>query len=530
VASIILWSCAQESRPQGGPRDELPPEIVESKSTPNYQVFFDEKNIRLTFDEFVNIDKPVQSVIISPPMSRTPTIYARGKEIRIEIPDEEELKPNATYLFNFGESIRDFTESNKLKNYSFIFSTGAFIDSLSVRGKVINAFDKTPVEDVLVMLYDSYQDSIVYQERPFYFASTEKDGSFIINNVRSDSFKIFALKDENVNYIYDQENEQIGFIDSLIYVSADTLAQSYEIEVFLPEQTYVLKEFDAKTYGRVDILFTQSPQNVTVTNNLNSGEFYPEISGDSLIYWYDIEQDTSFKLFVEDSTFISDTISVRKLSRATYIKENQLEILRNNLEAKDRLRPDTDFVLQFNYPLKGINESAVKIYKDSINGETIALKVDSINQSKIRMSYDFRQDSFYTIVLDSAAVESIHGLVNDSISVSFTINNLDNYGSITLKYDSLDTEIDYVIYLKQKETTISKQIIQNSKNGILSFTQLLPGEYSFEFIEDRNKNGRWDPGVYLSKEFSEEIIKVNTEAVKSSWEIDATFYGFMKGG
>ncbi len=528
LSSLLWWSCAQESRPQGGPRDEAPPVIDESRSTDNYQVHFDEKNIRLAFDEFVTIDKPVQSVIISPPMSRNPRIYARGKEIRIEIPDEETLKPDATYLINFGESIRDFTESNKLKNYSFIFSTGAYIDSLTVSGRVVSAFDKEPVEDVLVMLYDTFPDSIVYEQRPFYFASTEKDGSFIINNVRADTFKVFALKDENVNYLNDLDNELIGFLDSLIVVSDDSTSLSYELEVFLPEQAYALKEYDAKTYGKIDFLFTQSPQNVVVTNSLDRGDFYAEVSGDSLVYWYQLERDTSFKVYIQDSSFIVDTINIRKLSSSKFRQENSLKVLNTNLEPKDLLRPNTALSVQYNFPLVEIDESAFRLEQDSMELTGYMVSIDSIRPSRVLVSYPYLPDSAYTLTLDSAALISLHGLASDSLSLSFQTSNMANYGSITLNYDSLDIMQDYVVYLQQGERQIEKRIIQNSQEGSLSFEQLLPGEYNFEFIRDENKNGRWDPGVYLSKTFSEEIIRVKTEAVKPSWEIEATFYGFEK--
>ena len=528
LCSLLWWSCAQESRPQGGPRDETAPVIDESKSTPNYQVYFNEKMVRLTFDEFVSIDRPVQSVVISPPLSRNPKIYARGKEIRIEIPDEEKLKPNATYLINFGESIRDFTESNKLKNYSFIFSTGAYIDSLTVSGMVTNAFDKQPVEDVLVMLYDTFPDSIVYEQRPFYFASTEKDGSFTINNVRADTFKVFALKDENVNYLNDLDNELIGFLDSLIVVKDDSIRQSYELEVFLPEQDYALKEFDAKTYGRVSFIFTQSPQHVQVSNTLNQGDFYAEVSGDSLIYWYHLERDTNFTVFIQDSTLILDTINVRKLSISEFQQENSLKVLNNNLEPKGLLRPNTALSLEFNFPLANIDTSAFSLAKDSVALTDFSVRIDSIRTSRVLISYPFQADSAYILTVDSAAVRSFHGMMSDSLSLSFKANNLDNYGSITLSYDSLDISKDYVVLLQQGDKIIEKRLIRNSAAGSFNFTQLVPGEYQFEFINDDNKNGRWDPGVYLSKKFSEDILSVKTEAVKPSWELQATFYGFTK--
>ena len=130
--------------------------------------------------------------------------------------EEEKLRDNTTYTINFGEAIQDLTEGNAPKDFRFIFATGPYIDSLSVQGTVRDAFTNELKEDVFVILYDNLEDSVVNKERPYYFAKTDKTGKFRIPNVKQDTFKIFALIDNNFNYLFDAENEQIGFLNQNI--------------------------------------------------------------------------------------------------------------------------------------------------------------------------------------------------------------------------------------------------------------------------------------------------------------------------
>ena len=105
-------------------------------------------------------------------MKTMPEITPLGtasKEINIKIFDT--LLPNTTYAFNFGESIVDNNEGNPYPFYKYVFSTGTYIDSLTVSGYVEDAFEKNTDEFISVMLYDvdsTFTDSIIYKEKPKY--------------------------------------------------------------------------------------------------------------------------------------------------------------------------------------------------------------------------------------------------------------------------------------------------------------------------------------------------------------------------
>ena len=124
-AVILLTSnCARKGRPNGGLKDSLAPVMVIA-NPPYKSINFNSKKIKLSFDEYVTLDKLNQQLVISPPLKYAPTISPQGspsKEITIKLTDT--LKENTTYIFNFGNSIKDNNEGNTLKSFNYVFSTG----------------------------------------------------------------------------------------------------------------------------------------------------------------------------------------------------------------------------------------------------------------------------------------------------------------------------------------------------------------------------------------------------------------------
>ncbi len=213
IILLIIGSCANVVSPTGGPKDEQPPRVLRS-TPPNYSPHYKGEEIRIYFDEFVELRELRQNLLISPPLKNDPEIRLRGRSVVINI--EDTLRENTTYNFFFGESIVDITEGNPLSNFQFVFSTGEYVDSLSVQGKIVDAATLEPAKDAFVMMYDSIFDSVPMLQRPVYISKTNEEGTFNIRNMRDDEYLMFALVDMNSNYLYDTPDEKIAFSDSLI--------------------------------------------------------------------------------------------------------------------------------------------------------------------------------------------------------------------------------------------------------------------------------------------------------------------------
>jgi hypothetical protein len=221
---LLFQGCAKVGNPTGGPKDVQPPKYL--KGIPeNRSLNFTGDRIDIAFDEYIQLKDENSEVLISPPMKEKPVIRVREKELRVTF--NSELRPQTTYTINFGGSLSDLNESNLLPDFEFVFSTGSKIDSLSVTGKVVDAFNHKPEskERMVVMLYENLSDSAPLVEIPRYYGRANKDGLYSVNNIHPDTFRIIALQDENNNLHYDQGIEEIGFLDSLLIITAENVVK-----------------------------------------------------------------------------------------------------------------------------------------------------------------------------------------------------------------------------------------------------------------------------------------------------------------
>ncbi len=132
--------------------------------------------ILLTFDEYIDMKDLRKNLIVSPVPKIMPTITSHLRVITINIKDT--LQPNTTYSMNFGRAVTDVNEGNVLKNFTYVFSTGPYIDSVSYSGRVIMASTGKPDSTLIAILHDNLDDSAIAKLRPRYIARL--DSSVII--------------------------------------------------------------------------------------------------------------------------------------------------------------------------------------------------------------------------------------------------------------------------------------------------------------------------------------------------------------
>ena len=215
----FLLSCANPVAPTGGPKDTTPPKALKF-DPPNFSTNFRDNTIKIDFDEFIALKNQSAEVNISPPQKTPPDLKLRGKSLLVKLADT--LASNMTYSIDFGKSISDITENNALTGFSYVFSTGPYIDSLSLRGTVQNAFDLSPQKDVFALLYVDRHDTIAFDSlplkvKPYYVTKTNEKGDFMFHNLRASPMKLTALADLNGNLIFDQATEKVAFSDSLVH-------------------------------------------------------------------------------------------------------------------------------------------------------------------------------------------------------------------------------------------------------------------------------------------------------------------------
>lgn len=214
--STLHAGCAQIGMPTGGPKDSLPPVLVEV-TPPHNSTQFTGKTIRFTFNEYLDIKDAFSNVILSPLPGKNPTVTYNRKTMVVRLRDT--LKPNTTYSIQFGNAVTDYNEGNILKDFSYVFSTGTTIDSFKLSGNVLMAESGRADTTLMVFLYSNLHDSAVRKLKPDYITRVRSGGAFEFSNLPPMPFRMYALKDADGGKTYNQVMETFAFSDETLFPS-----------------------------------------------------------------------------------------------------------------------------------------------------------------------------------------------------------------------------------------------------------------------------------------------------------------------
>jgi hypothetical protein len=552
LAGLIFSACANPIPPEGGPRDTSPPALDSLNSTRNYQTRFAKQTVVLAFDEWVELRDAFTQIVISPPLEHRPQIIRKKKTIQVSFDEREVLRDSATYVINFGQAIRDLTEGN-VAPIVFVFSTGDYIDSLSVPGTIADAYTGKAEENVLFMLYENLSDSVVYKDRPFYFARTDKEGRFNVTNVKGGNFKAFALLDQNLNYRFDSDVEKIAFLDSILLVqglnpappgnsssvlplSDSAAATAYPgtpalaLRLFEEEKPLFLQTKETGSYGMVKLSFNREPHDALVRFDSIGQVVYQEMEKDTIRLWYHAQADTAdWKVYVRRDSLV-DTVLVRAGLKAGFPGAAALRLTPTPAGAANRQPPGQPYALAFNHPLAALDSLQIKVFEDSSRVEIRPrLYLDTLKRRQLVVDYPWKEGKSYEVAILAGAVTDIFGLANaDSLGRSFTTSLAKDFGTLTLKVSNLDTGKAYLLRLLDKNGGLVQAF---RPAGVNSFQQTLkfltPGLYELEIIEDLDRNGRWTTGSYPLRRQPERVQRKALEELRANWEmesaIDAAF-------
>ncbi|MEP6646399.1 MAG: Ig-like domain-containing protein [Saprospiraceae bacterium] len=502
-----LIACASPRSPTGGAKDVKPPAIVEEQSTPNKQTNFHEKQITIVFDEWIILKDIYTQLVVSPLMPHDPDIKQKGKGLVIKLPDS--LRANTTYTINFGNAIADLNENNVLENYAFVFSTGNELDSVRLTGNVINAFTLKPADGVWVMLYQVGEDSAIYKHKPEYVAKTNKEGKWIMSNLRRDSFELVALKDDNQNFLYDQEGELIGWREEVIHTDNP--------EIKIPE----IKVFPRENRNRINQIINVAPGWLKVVIDAPHPKpkplFLPELTenistwdGDTLQIWYDPAKNyAGYAVMNDDSTLIraSQTKSLLSLPATVRLTAG-------------RLRPGAHAIFLSATPIMVFDTSKISLQLDSLGNIPFIIEKNQIDPRKFELSAGWVEQKRYNLTFLPGAITDYWGRINDTIRESLVVTGTDQYGDLTMTIDGMDSTKQYLLLIKEGEQIRDTFVIEHHSMIHLTKKGLAPGKYNIEMIEDLNQNGVWDTGNYYVRRQPERKMMFIPDNLRAGWELE----------
>ncbi|MDR1676548.1 MAG: Ig-like domain-containing protein, partial [Tannerella sp.] len=525
ICTLALFgSCANMATPNGGPYDEKPPKFL--RSTPAFHATrYEGRKIEIVFDELIQVERPSENVIITPPQKNLPVIRAIGKKIRVELKDT--LKPDVTYTIDFTSSIADNNEKNVLENFTFAFSTGDAIDSLEVAGIVLNAENLEPMPNILVGLHRNLADSAFTAEPFFRTSKTNERGRFVIRNIAEGSYRLYALNDVNRDYHFDQPGEEIAFHDSIIVpyfefasrqdtlwkdsLTVDTI-RTVDYTHFLPDDV-ILRLFKEKFQRQYMLRPERTQQNLFALKFNAPVDTLPEVTllnGEPAEEnWYLTQQfdgNTAINYWIADSTvWQRDTLFLQ----VAYLKSDSLNVPRPQTDTLrltmrrqpaaarrkskknepepieyllPQLRPGSSadmadtMTLVFTEPVPDFAKEHVvlELQRDTLwTPVDFTFRHDSADILKYYLERTWQYGENYRLTIDSARIRSLYGKWNDTFQPTFKFKSKDEYGHLYLHIEGV-TGSAFVELLNNSDVPVQKAPVE--QGGAL-FMNLRPEKY-----------------------------------------------------
>ena len=514
---ILVVSCAKRGTITGGLKDTLAP-VLKTSFPKNFSANFKGNEIKLTFDEYVKLKNLNKQLVVSPPMQTMPTISPTTASKTLSIKINDTLQPNTTYSFNFGQSIEDNNESNPYPQFKYVFSTGSYIDSLSLSGKVKDALNKEVASFVSVMLYEvnpTFKDSVVYKTAPKYLTNTlDSLKTFKLDNLKAGKYLLVAMKDVNNNNKFNPKEDKIGFHQAFVTIPNDTL---FEMELFKEVPDFKSVKPIQASGNRLLLGYEGKAKNLNLILK-NKNELIPTIvtqfpKKDSVQIWYKPIKTDSLNLVVTKEKY-SEKFTFK-------IKDQKKDSLSFTPKQSGVLPLDEKFTLLASRPLVKFDPSKIKITdKDSV-AVAFTTDYDVFTQ---QFTLDFKKEPLqkYHFTLLPGALTDFLEQPNDTLSYRLNTKNTSDYGNLRINLKNVK-QFPVIVEL----TTDKGEVIASAyseKNTTIDFNNLNPALFILRIIYDENKNNEWDTGNYLEKKQSEEVLYFPTGIdVRANWDVEQVF-------
>lgn len=581
--AALLYSCANMGTPQGGPRDEDPPRFVSSTPAPD-AVNFQGSELVLTFNELVNVKDAFSKVTVSPPGGGAPRVTSSGRRIYVRFPDT--LRSNTTYTVDFGNSIEDNNEANKLSNLAVSFSTGNELDSLRISGVLLDAYTLEPQQFTVVGVHPADAPDSAFTTLPLHRATrTDDRGRFTLRGLKPIPYRLYALADANNDFRRDNPAEAMAFYPSPITPFCErsiTTDTTYNVALskvdtvvereytrFLPNDLLLslfdegykpqyLVKYERPDSARIRFIFNAPATALPALKVLNIPDapayrIEHTASLDTLDYWLTdprfVRADTlqlSLAYTATDAKRLSslrtDTLTLTKPKvKPRKGKRSRKQIEADSIEdARNRLigvtiRPSGTLhvyqqpSLEFSEPLFSLDSAALhlEMKQDSLWLPSQFLSITPDSTSAMRkwvLGMEPEPGATYRVRVDSLAARSISGRFNPSATQEFTVKKREDYVALTLRLVP-DTIAGFVEVLNGSDNVVQRATVSH---GVASFPWLAPADYYARFVADADSSGTFTPGSYELRRQPEDtfyypgLISLKRHDRSEQWNLFAT--------
>jgi DNA-directed RNA polymerase subunit L len=516
----LIYGCASIGPgPQGGPKDKTPPKVL-SMLPKNLTRNFTAKKIVIQFDEYFKLVDQYKQFSISPDVEVLPALKIKDKSLEITFTDT--LEKNTTYTLNFGKAIADVNEGNVVKNFSYVFSTGPSLDSLSISGNIKESQTGKPLIEGVAFVIPLSRDSIFGKKKASIYALTDSSGNYKINNLRADTYRVYGLKEPSSDKIYQQVSDEIGFIKDPIVLKKDT--QNVNMIIFKEDATvFRINDRRLNADGSISMNFNQKlkkPEIIVIEpKDLDHKKLVKfNKTGDSVKVWLTDLSFDSTKISVTDAGKLLQTVNFNRGKKDTYKRS---VIAADNIET-NLINPNKPFTLTFGMPIATVDPSKITLMEDSVVKTNFTVVKDSADLLAYHLLYPWKPNNIYEIKFGEGSFIGLFETKNKEFLKKFQLAKKDDYGTLIVKIVVPEPNKQYLLEVTNEAKTIVNSLVV-SKDTTVKFANYRAGRYFIRIIYDTNKNGIWDTGNVKLRLQPETIYNEPKElSIRANWDRNET--------
>jgi hypothetical protein len=570
----FLSSCAVQSPPGGGPPDKTPPIVIRTFPELNSTKIPINTKVEIEFNERMNKKSVENSIFVSPlPPDELKFKWFAGKRVQIIFPDS--LEKEKTYVINIGTNAEDVFQNKMQNSFTLAFSTGDSLDKGKISGTVYN--DKNePQSGAFIWGYElsvSERKNEINpaQDKPKYITQCGTDGTYNLNYISPNIYRIFAIVDKDNNQLYDEGYDQIGISSKDIDIRQNEGGSPLAIKTDLSFSGNNIRIFTADTLKPSIVSVVVIDKNhlyakfsegidlktVKIKNNyliIDSSDVQSKVATLKILSVYRDFKDFS-KIHIVTSSQKDSAEYILKVNGLMDFSENIVDEKANSLSFIGSSTPDTiKPKLIFKSPpdsSKNIMpfEPIKLIFSEAMDTTSVEkhFTVSEKNGSKVKGNFEwlskaelnftpnngYKSVTTYSVKLHSDSVTDINGnkLSDSLITFIFTSIDKDTVGSITgAVYDEKENA-NGKIYITATKLDESKNKTEISINfpGNYIIDNLLPGLYKLSAYRDEDKNDKYTSGKAFPFLPSERfVINQDSVNVRSDWEQEGKDLRFKK--
>ena len=520
---IILAGCAKKGSPAGGPKDSLAP-VAKSFLPDNYSVNFSGQRIEIDFDEFIKLKKVKEELLVSPPLNYDPILSPQTSSKTLKVTFIDTLQEETTYVLHFGNSIVDNNEENVLPQFKYVFSTGNYLDSLSLKGQIRSGNKPELDGPVTVMLYpaDEMTDSTFYKIKPRYVATARSsDGTYTLTNLKEGQYYVLALKEEQKNYTFQPQTDQIAFKNDPITLPGDSISPLY---LFSEEPDFAWTRGAHAGKNRIVFGYNGPRKNRRIAPLFRTGsDFHSTWTEsekiDSLNFWFtpafDLESNDTL-WFAAETDFGLDSLSIR-------LKDLYPDSLKVNPITRGVFSPKDSIRFTANTPIRQIDSEKIKILdRDSIL-IPVGTRLDSLRNT-VSLVFDIKDDNRYQVALFPGALQDFFAQSHDTLSYTFKTKPLSDYGTIKLDFNGQTNCPILIELVDTKQNPVAHAWRKEGAGASVYFDYVDPDKYRVRITLDCNENEIWDTGDYDKKIQPEAVYYLpGLLDIRANWSLNEQY-------